>query len=292
MGPRFDFGGDRHAGSENFLFSHANLDLKFGSFLVIAGTAARQAGFRGVGDFRHCTVKFAVFIGVHLEARVLSGSDEDDVDFANIHPRLHLVKIRNGHDFRAGHGCGADDSLAQLRIQLADGAVQRRNDGSLGEGFIRAGELRLGHFRLVFGADQLRFCDVVSGFELDENGIGNQFSLEQLLIAGEFGFGLCEVSFGGRDRRARGLIGSVSLIAIGNVEVRFDFHYQIALLDRLPFLDREVDDFAADFGADFDLEHGLNFAVRDDQFGQCPSRDFFSLDVDDWLAFLKDCARG
>ena len=89
----------------------------------------------------------------------------------------------------------------------------------------------------------------------------------------------------------RGLVAGVGLVDGGDVEVRLDLHQQIALVDLLPFLDRQVNDFAADLGADLDLQDGLDSAVGHDELGQVAPRDLLGLNGDDDLPLLEDHQR-
>ena len=85
----------------------------------------------------------------------------------------------------------------------------------------------------------------------------------------------------------RGFIEGLGLVDRGDVEFRFDLDQQIALFDLLAFLDGEVNDLAADLGADLDLEDGLDAAVGGDDLGQVAPRDFLGLDGDDNIPFLE-----
>src|SRR5439155_15371 len=87
-------------------------------------------------------------------------------------------------------------------------------------------------------------------------------------------------------------VAGFGLIAAGDVEVRFDFKNQIPLFDLLAFLYRQFDELTADFRADFDLQDGLNFAGRHDQFRQVSTLDLFGRHGDYHLAFLQDGGPG
>ena len=130
----------------------------------------------------------------------------------------------------------------------------------------------LGHVHLVVGAVELRLGHVAGGFETDEIRFRKQLVVEQFQVAVVVRLGLFQVrlrrGFGGE----RGFVTGLGLVDRGDVNVRVDLHQQIALLDLLAFLDRQFDDFAADFRADGDLHDGLDFAVGDDDVGEAVAR--------------------
>ena len=152
----------------------------------------------------------------------------------------------------------------------------------------RAVHVGLGHVHLVVGAVELRLGHVTGGFETDEIRFRKQLLVEQFQIAVVVRLGFFQVrlrrGFGGE----RGFVTGLGLVDRGDVNVRVDLHQQIALLDLLPFLDRQFDDFAADLRADGDLDDGLDFAVGHDDVGEAVARDLFRLDGDDRLAFFED----
>ena len=76
-------------------------------------------------------------------------------------------------------------------------------------------------------------------------------------------------------------------VSAGDIIVRLDLQQQIAWLHQLAFLDRQGDNFPADFRVNDNLHHGLNLAVGDDQFGQIAARGFFGLHTDDHFPFPK-----
>ena len=58
------------------------------------------------------------------------------------------------------------------------------------------------------------------------------------------------------------------------------FNSKSPFVDELAFLDRQFDDFAADFRADVNLHDRLDFSIGHDRFGDAVARDFFRLDGD------------
>ena len=183
---------------------------------------------------------------------------------------------------------GSQHALAELRVQFADGAGQRRNDGCFVQRILRAVHEGLGHVDLVVGAVELGLGHVAGGFEPDKVRIRKQLAVEQFQVAVEIRLGLFQVrlrrGFGGE----RGFVTGLGLVDCGDVNVRVDLHEQITLLDRLAFLDRQINDFAADFRADGDLHDGLDFAVGHDGVGETVERDLLGLDDDDRVVFPED----
>ena len=243
--------------------------------------------FGGTGDIRHHAGEFAVLERVHFQPRLLAGLDAHHVHFADVHPRLHLVQIRDDHDFGPGNLHGAQDTLAELRIQFGDGAVERRNDGGFVQRILRAVHGGLGDVHLVVGAVELRLGHVPGGFEADEIRFRKQLLVEQFQIAFVVRLGFFQV----RHRRGlggqRGFVAGLGLVDRGDINVRVDLHQQIAFLDLLAFLDRQFDDFAADFRADGDLHDGLDFAVGHDDVGEAVARDLSVWTVMAGSRFLK-----
>ena len=97
----------------------------------------RAGALRGIGNFGDGAGELAVLERIDFQAGLLAGPDQHDVDFADVDSRLHRLQVRDGHDFGPGILDRAENALAELGIQFADGAGQRRDDGGLGELLLR-----------------------------------------------------------------------------------------------------------------------------------------------------------
>ena len=148
-----------------------------------------------------------------------------------------------------------------------------------------------GDIHLVHRAFELRLGHIKGRLHLVEGGIRHELVPEQVLVAFELRFGFPQSGLGHASCRQRGLVARIGLVDGGDVEVRLDLHQQVALVDLLPFLDRQVDDLAADLGADLDLQDGLDFAVGHDDLGQVAPGDLLRLNGDDDLPLLEDHQR-
>ena len=104
--------------------------------------------------------------------------------------------------------------------------------------------------------------------------------VEQVQVAFVIRLGLFRVGRGLGQTGHRRVVAGLGLVDRRDVDVRLDFHQQIALVDLLAFLDRQVNDFAADFRADVDLEDGLDLAVGHDEIGEAVARNLGGLHRD------------
>ena len=75
--------------------------------------------------------------------------DENDIDFADIDPGLHLFEVRHRHDLGARHERGANYPLASLAAQPAHRPGNRRIDSGFAQIILRLGQSRLGLGRLM-----------------------------------------------------------------------------------------------------------------------------------------------
>ena len=201
----------RHAGAERLLFLDADAHLELGGLLRLAAAA----GMSWAGCCPSDELAISVTMPVNLRSLKAStssrafwpGAMPHHVHFADVHARLHLVQVRDGHDFGAGVLDRAQHALAQLRIQLADGAVERRDDGGLVQRLLaRCPRAALATFDLVVGAFELRLGHVAGGFEPVEVRFRKQLAVEQFLVALVVRLGLFQVRLGrrlGGQRRIR-----------------------------------------------------------------------------------------
>ena len=82
------------------------------------------------------------------------------------------------------------------------------------------------------------------------------------------------------------------MAAIGDVKIRLDLQNQVALFDLLPLLHRQIDDLTTDFRADFDLQHRLNFPIRNNDLGQVSTRHLLGLNGNNHFSLLEDGPNG
>ena len=135
---------------------------------------------------------------------------------------------------------------------------------------------------------KLGFGHVISRLHLVERGIRYELVPEQLLVAFEFGFCLPQTGLCHRFARQRGFVARIGLVSGSDVELRLDLHQQFTLLNRLPFLDRQIDDLAADLSTDLDLEDGLDLAIGHYDLGEVPPCDLLRLNGDGDLPLLEN----
>ncbi len=277
-------------GPEGLLLLDADAHLELGGLL--AGAHAHLAGVFGrVGDLGDRAVELALLEGVHLQVRLLPRRDAHHVVLADVHPRLHLIQVGDGHNLGPHILDRPQHPLAQAGVELADRPGERRQDGRLVQRVCGAVHRGLGDLDLMSCAFELRLGHIIGRLHFVERGVRHELVPEQVLAAFELRFGLPQVGLGHGLARQRGLVARVGLVGGGDVEVRLDLDQQVTLVDLLPFLDRQVNDFAADLGADLDLQHGLDSAVGQDQLGQVAPGDLLRLNGNDDLPLLEDHQR-
>ena len=88
--------------------------------------------------------------------------------------------------------------------------------------------------------------------------------------------------------QTRRFVTRFCLVHRGDIDVRVDFDQQITLLDTLPFMDGQLNDFPAHLRADGDLDHRLDLAVGYDCLSDVAPRDLFGLHNNRRRAFSKN----
>jgi hypothetical protein len=151
---------------------------------------------------------------------------------------------------------------------------------------------RPGHVHLVRGAFKLGVGHVARHLERDKVRGRKQFAVEQLQVAVVIRLGLFHAGRGlGLAGHRRGITG-LGPIDRRDIDIRFDLHQQIALVDELAFLDRQLGDFAAHFRADGDLHDGLDLAVGHDEVGEAVARNLGGLHRDGRRAVFQNHDHG
>jgi hypothetical protein len=131
-----------------------------------------------------------------------------------------------------------------LGIQFADRAIQGRVNDRLGEVRLGGIQLGLGDADLFDGGGQSGFGHVVIVLGRQEIGFGNQLGLEEGATPFEFEVGPFQVGIGGVFvGRGKFEIG-LGRIARRRIIIGPDLEQEVALLDMLPLLDVQLDDFA------------------------------------------------
>ncbi len=131
------------------------------------------------------------------------------------------------------------------------------------------------------------FGDVVGGLGRQVVGVGNELGLVKAGATFVFQPGFLQVGLG------RALVGDGEIvaggggIAGGQIIVGLDLDEQVALLDMLALLDRQFDDFAADFRAELDLDDRLDLAVGHDFLDEIAPRHFLHLHRDGRIGLFQ-----
>ncbi len=283
-GGGLDVGGGAHAGSQGDAgVENADFYLVIRDFL--GGASAGDGG--GAGDVFDASLEGAIRVGVDADEDGLFDLDIDDVVFVHLGVDLHVFEIGDAQDLGAGKLSGGDDAFAKFAGKGGKRAVDGRINAGFNKFLADLGELTFDTFDIEKRGLKAGIGDVAIGFGVVEIVLGADFFGEKLSLSAEIDLAFQELSFaleiiGASSSESGFLLFDLSLKSVG-----FNFDEEIAFFHVLPFLVGETDDFAGNFGRDFDFESGLDFAGGGDNLDDVTFCDAFGGDGERFFAFLR-----